>query len=135
MPAPSPERLLAAMPYAAGLGIELGDATPERTTGSLAWAPERCTTGGLLHGGALMSLADTIGAICAFLNLPADASTATVTSTTTFFRAMRQGMAHATARPLHAGRSFVTVQTDVTDDEGRPIVQTVQTQAVITPRA
>lgn len=123
------------MPYAVQLGIELHEASPERTTGSLVWAPERCTTGAILHGGALMSLADSIGAICAFLNLPPGAGTATVSSATNFFRALREGTAHAASQPLHAGRSFVTVQTEVTDDDGRLVVQTVQTQAVLTPKA
>src|SRR4051812_47225389 len=73
-----PEELLALMPFAAGTGVELDRADPAEVAGRLAWAPERCTAGGLMHGGALMTLADSVGAVCAFLNLPPGASTATV---------------------------------------------------------
>lgn len=124
--------LLALMPFAAATGITLDAAAPEEVRGRLAWAPERCTAGGLMHGGALMTLADTVGAVCAFLNLPAGASTSTVSSTTSLMRGVRSGAAHAVARPLHVGRSFITVSVDLTDDEGRPVAHVTQTQAVLT---
>jgi uncharacterized protein (TIGR00369 family) len=126
-----PADLLASMPYAAGLGITLDELTPQLVRGSLDWSPERCTASGVMHGGAVMSLADTIGAVCALLNLPADAGTATVDSATNFFRAVRDGTLHAAARPLHVGRSFIVVRTELTDDAGRPVGQTTQTQAVL----
>jgi uncharacterized protein (TIGR00369 family) len=88
----------------------------------------------VLHGGALMSLADSVGAVCAHLNLPPGASTGTVESSTRFFRAVRAGTVHAQAVPLHAGRSFVTVRTDLRDDQGRLVGSTTQTQAVVAPR-
>jgi 1,4-dihydroxy-2-naphthoyl-CoA hydrolase len=56
--------------------------------GTLDWSPERTTTGGTLHGGALMGLADVVGAVCAFLHLPEGAGTATVSSSTNFLRAV-----------------------------------------------
>ena len=130
----SPADLLASMPYATALGISLDDVTPELVRGSLDWSPERCTAAGLLHGGAIMSLADTVGAVCALLNLPSGAGTATVESATNFFRAVRDGTLHAAARPLHAGRSFIVVRTELADDAGRPVGQTTQTQAVLAPR-
>jgi 1,4-dihydroxy-2-naphthoyl-CoA hydrolase len=126
-----PEQLLAEMPYAVGLGIELTEAGPEQVVGRLAWSPGRCTADGVLHGGALMALADTVGAVCAFLHLPPGASTSTVESGTHFFRAVRGGTVQATARPLHAGRSVVVVQTDLADDTGRRVAQVTQTQAVL----
>jgi 1,4-dihydroxy-2-naphthoyl-CoA hydrolase len=132
---PSPAELLAMIPYASGLGITLDEAAPELVRGSLRWSPERCTTSGVMHGGAIMSLADTVGAVCAFLNLPAGAGTATVDSATNFFRGVRDGTLHATATPLHTGRSFIAVRTDLTDDAGRLVGQTTQTQAVLTPRS
>src|SRR5262245_41294417 len=64
-----PDELLALMPFAAQLGVVLDHVGPQETVGRLAWSPERCTAGGVLHGGALMSLADWVGAICAYLNL------------------------------------------------------------------
>ena len=102
--------------------------------GTLAWAEERCTAGGILHGGALMGFADTLGGVCAFLNLPQGegATTATVESKTNFFRAVREGTVTGVARPLHVGRSFIVVQTDLSDDEGRRVAQVTQTQAVLT---
>jgi 1,4-dihydroxy-2-naphthoyl-CoA hydrolase len=128
---PEPAELLALMPFAVAAGIELDRATPDEVTGRLAWAPERCTAGGLLHGGALMTLADSVGAVCAFLNLPTGASTSTVSSTTSLVRGVRSGSAHAVARPAHVGRSFLLVEVEVTDDEGRLVARTTQTQAVL----
>jgi 1,4-dihydroxy-2-naphthoyl-CoA hydrolase len=123
--------LLALMPFAVASGVELDRAEPGEVTGRLPWAPERCTAGGLLHGGALMTLADSVGAVCAFLNLPPGTSTSTVASSTALMRGVRGGSAHAVARPLHAGRSFVVVSVELTDDEGRRVAQVTQTQAVL----
>jgi 1,4-dihydroxy-2-naphthoyl-CoA hydrolase len=131
---PSPADLMATIPYSVALGMTLDEATPQLVRGSLPWSPERCTTSGVMHGGAVMSLADTVGALCAFLNLPAGAGTATVQSATNFFRGVRDGTLYATARPLHVGRSFIVVRTDLTDDQDRPVGQTTQTQAVLAPR-
>lgn len=130
-PSPSPGDLLAAMPFAQSIGVEISIATAERVEGRLAWAEDRCTAGGTMHGGALMTLADSIGAACAFLNLPPGAATATVSSATSMLRAVRAGAAHAVATPLHVGRSFITVVVDVTDDDGRPVARVTQTQAVL----
>ena len=128
----SPADLLALMPFAAATGVELDAAAPDEVRGRLAWAPERCTAGGLMHGGALMTLADSVGAACAFLNLPDGASTSTVSSTTSLVRGVRSGSAHAVARPAHVGRSFILVNVEVTDDDGRLVAQVTQTQAVLT---
>jgi 1,4-dihydroxy-2-naphthoyl-CoA hydrolase len=130
----SPADLLATIPYSVTLGMTLDEATPHLVRGSLPWSPERCTTSGVMHGGAVMTLADTVGAVCALLNLPAGAGTATVQSATNFFRGVRDGTLHATARPLHVGRSFIVVRTDLTDDQDQSVGQTTQTQAVLAPR-
>ena len=124
--------LIAAMPFAAALGVELRAAGPDEVVGVLAWAPERCTAGGVMHGGALMTLADSVGALCAFLGLPEGASTATTGSTANLFRPVTEGAVTATARPLHRGRRSVVVQTDLADDAGRRVAQVTQTQAVLT---
>src|SRR5207302_7691796 len=102
-----------AMPFAQELGIKVLDARPEEVTARLDWQPRLCTTGGVMHGGALMSLADTAGATCAFLNLPPGAGTGTIESKTNFFRAVRDGHVDAVARPLHVGRSTIVVQTEL----------------------
>ncbi|MFI1767298.1 PaaI family thioesterase [Streptomyces sp. NPDC020800] len=129
---PIPAELLAAMPFAAGLGIELHEATAERTVGSLAWSPEICTVGGAVHGGALMALADSVGAVCAYLHLPEGAAgTSTVESKTNFLRAVTAGRVHATAHPLHVGGTLLVVQTDLRDDQNRLVGQTTQTQIVL----
>jgi 1,4-dihydroxy-2-naphthoyl-CoA hydrolase len=119
-------------PFAGLLGLEVTAAEAEEVRGTLAWAEERCTAGGILHGGALMGFADTLGGVCAFLNLPEGATTATIESKTNFFRAVREGTVTGVTRPLHVGRSFIVVQTDLTDDEGRRVAQVTQTQAVLT---
>src|SRR5918999_4852218 len=123
---------LAAVPFAGELGVEIAAATPEEVRGAMPWRAEMCTVDGVLHGGALMSFADTLGAVCAFLNLPEGTTTTTVESKTNFFRAVRGGHVTGITRPLHAGRRFIVVQTDLTDDERRLVAQTTQTQAVLT---
>ena len=128
---PEPSDLMAMMPFASRLGIELTAATPEQVTGSLAWREDLCTTGGLLHGGALMALADSLGGLCAFLNLPSGAATATISSTTNFLRALREGHAIATSRPLRVGRTVIVVETEVRDEDGRLLSHTTQSQGVI----
>jgi 1,4-dihydroxy-2-naphthoyl-CoA hydrolase len=127
--------LIEAMPFANLMGVELRSAIADEVHGRLAWSPQRCTTGGVLHGGALMALADSMGAICAFLNLPSGAVTSTIESKTNFFRAVRGGFAEAVSRPLHVGRTTIVVQTDIFDAEHRRVAQVTQTQAVLSARA
>lgn len=126
--------LIKLIPFAEELGIELTEASPERVVATMSWAEKRCTTGGIIHGGALMAFADTIGALCAAVNLPPGAGTATIESKTNFFRAVRGGVVTATAKPLHVGRSTIVAQTNLTDDQGRLVGQVTQTQAVLPGR-
>src|SRR5882724_5567892 len=93
--------LLGLMPFAGALGIVLDAATADEVRGHLDWDETKCTAGGILHGGVLMSLADSVGAVCAFLNLPPGATTSTIESKTNFFRGVRAGSLHAVSRPLH----------------------------------
>jgi 1,4-dihydroxy-2-naphthoyl-CoA hydrolase len=124
--------LNAAMPFGALLGVELDSASADEVRGGLRWAPERCTAGGIMHGGALMGLADSLGGLCAYLNLPAGATaTATVESKTNFFRPVKEGRVSAVSRPLHVGRSFIVVETDLHDAAGRHVARVTQTQAVL----
>jgi len=85
-----------------------------------------------MHGGAVMTLADTLGAVCAFLNLPSGASTSTISSSANFFRAVRDGEVIGTARPPHAGRTTIVVQTDLRDTNDKLVALVTQTQAVLT---
>lgn len=128
---PTIEQFIAAMPFAATLGIEVSAWSAEEVSGRLEWREELCTIGGVLHGGVLMSFADTLGAVCAFLNLPPGAGTATISSSTNMLRAVRGGIVSGIARPLHAGRSVIAVQTELHDDSGRLVAQTTQAQAVL----
>ena len=121
-----------AMPFAKALGIEVVASEKDEVRARLLWAPERCTAGGVLHGGAIIGLADSAGATCAFLNLPDGAdATATIDSSTHFLRAVRDGFVEAVSRPLHVGRSVIVVDTDVLDARGRLVARVTQSQAVL----
>ncbi|OBH20732.1 PaaI family thioesterase [Mycolicibacter terrae] len=126
--------VVANMPFAAALDIDITELTPQQVIATMAWAPERCTTGGILHGGALMAFADTVGAVCAVANLPQGASTSTIESKTNFFRAVREGTVTASSLPLHVGRTTIVVQTDLTDEHGKLVARVTQTQAVLAPK-
>jgi uncharacterized protein (TIGR00369 family) len=121
----------AMMPFMQLLGITVTSATRDEVRGTLAWRPELCTTVGVIHGGALMSLADSLGAICAFMNLPEGAITSTIESKTNFFRPVTKGAVHGTTTPLHVGRTTIVVQTDLRDGAGKRVALVTQTQAVI----
>src|SRR6478735_3501030 len=132
----TPAQLRDAMPFAALVGIDLLEASTELVRGRLAWAPERCTAGGVLHGGALMALADTCGGVCAFLNLPDGAlATATIESKTNFMRAVRGGAVTASTRPLHSGRTMIVLESELALDDGSLAGKVIQTQAFHYPRA
>jgi uncharacterized protein (TIGR00369 family) len=120
-----------AMPLAAVLGFEGVEAGPRAVVLAGAWAEERCTAAGVLHGGYLVALADSAAATLAYLNLPAGATTATIESKTNFLAAVREGSVTARAELVHAGRRTIVVQVDVTADDGRLVTRTLQTQAVI----
>jgi 1,4-dihydroxy-2-naphthoyl-CoA hydrolase len=127
------DSLKALMPLVALLGIEVERAAAEEVRLGLAWRPELCTSNGLLHGGAIMALADSAGATCVVLNLPEGAGTATIESKTNFFRAVRDGRVVAGSRPLHVGSSTIVVETEVRDDKDRLVAKATQTQAVLRP--
>jgi 1,4-dihydroxy-2-naphthoyl-CoA hydrolase len=128
----SADQLREAMPFAGLLGIDVVAASPEEVRARLAWDESRCTAGGILHGGALMGLADSAGGLCAYLNLP-DGSTATATieSKSNFFRPVSEGYVEATSRVLHQGRSTIVVETELRDRDGRLAAKVTQTQAIL----
>jgi uncharacterized protein (TIGR00369 family) len=132
----TPAQIRDVMPFAVLIGIELIEARPELVRGRLEWSAERCTAGGLMHGGALMALADTCGGACAFLNLPDGAvGTATIESKTNFMRAVRDGAITASTRPLHAGRTMVVLETELALEDGSLAAKVTQSQAFHYPRA
>jgi uncharacterized protein (TIGR00369 family) len=113
------------------LGMRFVEAGPERVVGELLIRDDLRTVGGALHGGTLMALADTVGAAATILNLPAGAGTTTLESKTNFFAAGRTGLVRAEATPLHRGKRTMVWQTRVTDEGGRLLSQTIQTQMVL----
>jgi uncharacterized protein (TIGR00369 family) len=121
----------AAMPFAAKLGVEILDASGERVRGRVQWAADLCTVANGLHGGVLMSLADTTGALLAFFNLPQGAGTSTIESKTNFLRGVSAGHVVATSTPLHVGRTTIVIVTDIHSTEGKHVARVTQTQAVI----
>ena len=129
---PDPNSLRDLMPFAGTIGAQFSRSTREEVKARLDWAPERCTAGGLLHGGAVMALADSTGAACAFLNLPeGSAGTTTVESKTNFLRGVRDGFVEAVSRPLHTGRTVIVVETDIRDSQDRLVARVLQTQLVL----
>lgn len=127
-----PVDLLALMPFAQTLGVELLAADPGEVRARLYWHERLCTAGGVLHGGVIMALGDSTGALCAYLNLPEGASTITIESKTNFLRAVADGYVDAVSRPLQRGRRIVVVETDLIDD-ARLVARVTQSQLVLPP--
>jgi uncharacterized protein (TIGR00369 family) len=120
------------MPLCATLGVRAEEYAADQVVLSLDWSPSLCTANGILHGGAIMALADSAGGACAFLNLPVDAAgTATIESKTNFLGAVRSGTATATARPLHRGATTIVIETAVRDSKGKLVAKVTQTQMVL----
>jgi uncharacterized protein (TIGR00369 family) len=132
-PTPDPATLNDLMPFTRTLGATFSTYTATEVRARLGWSESVCTSGGLLHGGAVMALADSTGAACAFMNLPDGAhGTTTIESKTNFLRGVREGYIEATSRPLHIGRKVIVVETDVRDDNERLVARVLQTQLVLT---
>ena len=113
------------------LGMQLVEATKDRVVAELVIRDDVRTVGGSLHGGTLMALADTVGATATVLNLPAGATTTTLESKTNFFAAGREGVVRAESTPLHQGKRTHVWQTRITDESGRLLSLTIQTQMVL----
>ncbi|MGN6694886.1 MAG: PaaI family thioesterase [Aquihabitans sp.] len=126
------EQALDSMPFCKLMGVEFTAVDATEVRARLAWTPERCTIGGVLHGGALMALADGAGAVVAFLNLPdGGIGTTTVSSATNFLRGVRDGHVEAISTPLHTGRTTIVVETALVDAAGKQVAKVTQTQAVL----
>jgi uncharacterized protein (TIGR00369 family) len=133
---PSPadlDAMVGLMPFAVSLGLQMAEADADHAVAQLPWREDLCTSGGILHGGALMAFADTMGAVVTFLGLPEGAGTATITSSTQLMRAAT-GDVTARSTVLHRGRTTVTVQTTLYDADDRIVSQTTQVQAVLAAR-
>jgi uncharacterized protein (TIGR00369 family) len=137
MTSPDPtETFHTLMPLTKLLGVTVVAYTADGVRARLAWDASLCTSGGVLHGGALMALADSTGAACAFLNLPpGSAGTTTIESKTNFLRAVREGYVESHSRPLHTGRTVIVIETDLRDDRDRLVARVTQSQVVLAGQA
>ncbi len=117
------------------LGVRFVEGSTERIVAELTVRPDLLTVGGRLHGGTLMALADIVGATGTAVNLPPDTWTTTLESKTNFFAAAGSGTIRAEATPLHRGRQTMVWQTRITDEAGRLLSMTVQTQMVLLRRS
>ena len=114
------------------LGIQLREIGPERVVASMEVRPELCTTGGVLHGGAIMAFADTLGAVATFANLPEGARTTTIESKTNFLGAAPAGSrVIGECTPFHRGRTTMVWQTLVRSEAGKLCAVVTQTQMVL----
>ena len=123
------QEMIAAHPFSLALQIEVTAAEAGEVRARMEWAPELCTVGGILHGGALVTLADTLNALCAGLNTPPGNRSSTLELKANFFRPAA-GRLEAVTRPMHVGRTTMVVQTELFDPEGRRVALVTQTQAV-----
>jgi uncharacterized protein (TIGR00369 family) len=117
------------------IGVTLVEVSPERVVAEMDVRSELCTTGGILHGGACMAFADTLGAVGTLVNLPSGCSTTTTDSSTKFIGAARVGTrVRGESVALHRGQTTMVWQTSVTGANGRLCAVVTQTQLVLRPR-
>ena len=121
------------MPFSEVLGLEIVSADHDRVEATGAHRPDRCTAGGVIHGGYLMAMADSVGALAAYLNIDESATTSTIESKTNFLRPVSSGVIRFVATPIHVGRTVIVVQTDAHSEAEKLVSRTTQTQAVIQP--
>jgi 1,4-dihydroxy-2-naphthoyl-CoA hydrolase len=124
------------LPFAALLGIRFTSATPERVTAELVVREDLCTRPAILHGGAIMAFADTLGAAATVLNLAEGAGTTTIESKTNFLAPAPVGSKIlGETTPVHRGRRTMVWQTRITTEAGRAVALVTQTQMVLEPKA
>jgi 1,4-dihydroxy-2-naphthoyl-CoA hydrolase len=121
------------IPFAKTMGVEITEATPERVVGRLVVRPDLCTGGAILHGGAIMAFADSLGAVGAFLSLPEGAvGTTTIESKTNFLDVAKAGVTViGEATPVHKGNRTSVWQTRITREDGKVVALVIQTQMVL----
>lgn len=125
--------LAASMPFATLMGVEVEEATPERVVGTLLVRDDLCTAGGILHGGAIMAFADSLGAIGGFLSLPEGAvGTTTLESKTNFLGGAKVGkIVRGETTPVHRGKRTSVWQTKITSEDGKAVALVIQTQMAL----
>ena len=121
------------LPFSTLMGLTVVSVAPDCVKGELPVREDLCTRPAVLHGGALMAFADTLGAIATVANLPEGAGTTTIESKTNFFAPVRLGdTVFAECTPLHRGRTTMVWETRITRDDGTLVALVTQTQLVMT---
>ena len=122
--------------FAKFLGIKITHLSPQRITAELPMREDLNNRHGIMHGGAIMALADNLGGTCATANLPPGHGTTTIESKTNFFAPVPLGdTARAECMPLHVGKSTIVLQTRITRNDGKLCAIITQTQMVMRPKA
>jgi uncharacterized protein (TIGR00369 family) len=118
------------------LGVELTEMAPERVRAHMRVRPDLATTGSILHGGAFMAFADTLGALATVANLAPGANTVTIESKTNFLRGAAVGVVvSGECTPLHRGKTTMVWQTRISSADGKLCAVVIQTQLVLPARA
>jgi len=128
------KRILGNQPFPTLMGVEVLSAEKDAVRAKLVVRSDLCTAGNIMHGGAIMAFADTLGAIGTVLNIPREAGTTTIESKTNFLSAAREGTTvHAEATPIHVGKKTCVFQTRITREDGKLVAIVTQTQMVLLP--
>jgi 1,4-dihydroxy-2-naphthoyl-CoA hydrolase len=124
------------MPFAKLMGVTIIEARAESVIAELFVREDLCTTNSILHGGAVMAFADSVGAVATLLNLPPGANTTTIESKTNFVAALRAGeTARAECSPIHIGRTTMVWQTRILRPNGKLCAIVTQTQMILHPQS
>ena len=124
------------MPFAKLMGVTIIEARADGVIAELFVREDLCTTNSILHGGAVMAFADSVGAVATLLNLPPGANTTTIESKTNFVAAVRAGeTARAQCSPIHIGRTTMVWQTRILRPNGKLCAVVTQTQMILHPQS
>ena len=128
------KRILGNQPFPTLMGVEVLSAEPDKIRAQLVVRPDLCTAGHIMHGGAIMAFADTLGAIGAVVNMPREANTTTIESKTNFIGAAREGSTViGEATPMHVGKRTSVWTTRITREDGKLVAVVTQTQMILLP--
>jgi uncharacterized protein (TIGR00369 family) len=128
------KRIVGNQPFPSLMGVEIVSAEPQVVRARLLVRPDLCTAGNIMHGGAIMAFADTLGAIGAVLNMPREANTTTLESKTNFIGAAREGTTvTAECTPVHVGKRTSVWQTRIMREDGKLVAIVTQTQMILLP--
>ena len=128
------KRIISNQPFPTLMGVDVVSAEPAKVVAKLVVRPDLCTTGNIMHGGAIMAFADALGAAGAVLNMPREANTTTIESKTNFMSAAREGTTvTGESTPLHVGKRTHVWVTRITREDGKLVAVVTQTQMILLP--